>query len=138
VAADAIYFAAHHRRREMWVGGPTVKAILADKLAPGLVDRYLAQTGYAAQQTDEPADPDRPHNLWHPVDARGGGDFEAHGSFDQRAYEYSTALAITKARPLLQAAALGCVGLVAGVAAARLMRNGVSHSPRRLCSMQGH
>jgi NAD(P)-dependent dehydrogenase (short-subunit alcohol dehydrogenase family) len=124
VAADAIYFAAHHRRRELWVGGPTVKAILADKIAPGLVDRYLAQTGYAAQQTEEPADPDRPHNLWHPVDARGGGDFGAHGAFDRRAYESSTALAMSKARPWLQVAALGCVGLVAGVAAARLLRNG--------------
>jgi short-subunit dehydrogenase len=128
VAADAIYFAARHRRRELWVGGPTVKAILADKIAPGLVDHYLAKTGFAAQQTDEPADPARPDNLWQPVDAEGRGDFGAHGAFDHRAYDYSTALAFTKARPWLETAALGCVGMLAGMVVARWIGNGAVSS----------
>ena len=64
VAAEAIYFAAHNPRREFYVGLPTVEAIVADKLAPGLLDRYLARTGYDSQQYDGAEDPNRPHNLW--------------------------------------------------------------------------
>jgi NAD(P)-dependent dehydrogenase (short-subunit alcohol dehydrogenase family) len=128
VAADAIYFAAHHRRRELWVGGPTVRAIIADKIAPGLVDRYLAQTGYASQQTDQPADPRRLDNLWQPVDAEGRGDFGAHGAFDHRAYDSSTALAMTKARPWLQTAAAGCAVALGGFAIARFLTNGADHT----------
>ena len=124
VAADAIYFAARHRRREIWVGGPTVKAIIADKIAPGLLDIYLAENGYASQQTDQPVDPERPHNLWQPVDADGRGDYGAHGEFDGRAHSYSPALTLSKARPWLQKVALGCTALLAGVAATRLIGNG--------------
>lgn len=122
VAADAIFFAAHHRRRELWVGGPTVAAIVGDKIAPELLDRYLAATGYAAQQTDQPADPQRPNNLWEPVDGQGGGDFGAHGAFDRRAHDHCPALALTKIRPWLEAAAVGCAALAAIYAAARYAR----------------
>jgi NAD(P)-dependent dehydrogenase (short-subunit alcohol dehydrogenase family) len=83
VAARAIVWAADHPRRELYVGWPTVKAILGNKLFAGLLDRYLAQTGYQGQQTAEPADPHRPHNLWQPVDDT--HDLGAHGSFDRRA-----------------------------------------------------
>ncbi len=81
VAAEAIYFAAHNPRREFYVGLPTVKAIVADKIAPALVDHYLARTGYDSQQYDGNEDPNRPHNLWQPVP----GDQGAHGAFDARA-----------------------------------------------------
>lgn len=81
VAADAIYFAAHYPRREFYVGWPSAKAIMANKIAPGLLDRILACTGYDAQQYDGPEDPNRAHNLWEPVP----GDHGAHGSFDERA-----------------------------------------------------
>lgn len=77
IAAEAVYWAAHHDRRELWVGLPTVKAILGDRVAPGLLDRYLASMGYDSQQTDEPEDPSRPDNLWEPVP----GDHGAHGRF---------------------------------------------------------
>ena len=63
VAARAILFAATHRRREVWVGFPTMKAILAGRFAPGLVDRYLAWAGYSGQLTAEPASPNAPGNL---------------------------------------------------------------------------
>ena len=56
VAAEAIVCAADHPRRELMVGWPTVKAIVGNAVAPGLADRYLADTGYDAQQTDEPLD----------------------------------------------------------------------------------
>jgi hypothetical protein len=134
IAADAIYFAAHHKRREIWVGRPTVQAIVADKIAPGLVDRYLAEEGYSSQQTDEPEDPNRPDNLWQPVDADGRGDYGAHGQFDHRAHRYSPALAISKARPWLQWTALGCAALAAGVAAGRWLTNGSAPSRSRLPS----
>jgi NAD(P)-dependent dehydrogenase (short-subunit alcohol dehydrogenase family) len=85
LAAEAIYFAAHHPRREFYVGLPTVGAILADKIAPGLFDRYLARTGYDSQQYDGAENPNRPENLWQPV----GGDHGAHGAFDARARNWS-------------------------------------------------
>jgi short-subunit dehydrogenase len=85
VGARAVYWAAHHNRREVWVGGPTVEAILANKIAPGVLDHYLAKTGYHAQQTDEPEHPNRPDNLWKPLP----GDHGAHGRFDRRAHNHS-------------------------------------------------
>jgi hypothetical protein len=87
-AAEAIYFAAHNPRREFYVGLPTVKAIVADKIAPGLLDRYLARTGYDSQQYDGAEDPNRLDNLWHPVP----GDRGTHGAFDARARNWSPQL----------------------------------------------
>jgi NAD(P)-dependent dehydrogenase (short-subunit alcohol dehydrogenase family) len=77
IAAEAIMWSAQHRRRELSVGVPTVAAIWGNKIASGLLDRYLAATGYDSQQTEQPADPDRPHNLWTPLP----GDHGAHGRF---------------------------------------------------------
>ena len=79
IAADAIVWAAHHDRRELYVAMPTATAIIGDKIASGLADRYLAANGYDAQQTDEPEDPHRPDNLYQPVD--GERDFGRHGRF---------------------------------------------------------
>jgi NAD(P)-dependent dehydrogenase (short-subunit alcohol dehydrogenase family) len=113
VAARAIVWAAHRRRREVWVGGPTVRAILADRLAPGYADRQLARTGYDAQQTDEPADPARPHNLWRPL----AGDHGAHGRFDDRAGDWSAQLWTTRHRR-----SVALAGLAAALAALALVR----------------
>src|SRR4051794_23585770 len=69
VAADAVLYAADHpRRREYWVGGSTALTLAANAVAPGLLDRYLARTGFAGQQTDERQPADQPANLWEPVD----------------------------------------------------------------------
>ncbi|MFP5346385.1 MAG: SDR family oxidoreductase, partial [Actinomycetes bacterium] len=85
VAAKALLYAADHpRRREYWVGGSTAATLAANKFVPGLLDRYLARTGYKSQQTDQPRSPDQPANLWHPADGPGGHDFGAHGRFDDR------------------------------------------------------
>lgn len=81
VIAEAIVWAARHKRRELFVGFSTIKAIAADRLAPRLADRYLAHQGYDSQQTNEPVEPNRQNNVWHPV----RGDHGAHGSFDKRA-----------------------------------------------------
>ena len=85
VAAEAIVWAAHHRRREVWVGGPTVKAIAGNRAAPWLADLYLASNGYDAQQQESLDKPDRPHNLWEPLP----GDAGAHGEFDDQAQSFS-------------------------------------------------
>jgi NAD(P)-dependent dehydrogenase (short-subunit alcohol dehydrogenase family) len=112
VAAQAIVWAAQSGRREIWVGMPTVKAILADKMAPGLLDRVLARTGYDSQQTNEPADPTRPDNLWSPV----SGDHGAHGRFDARAKPISLQVWGTRHRRELAVVA-GMAALAMGVMA---------------------
>ena len=130
VAAEAVFWAAHSDRRELWVGGPTVQAILANRVAPGLLDHYLAHTGYEAQQTDEPEDPNRPDNLWHPVP----GDHGAHGSFGDRATDYSPQLWAAMHRGAITLGALLGVGVglaAMGLAAAtrRRREDEFSHVP---------
>jgi hypothetical protein len=85
VAARAVVHAADHpRRREYWVGASTMATLVANAVAPGLLDRYLARTGFKSQQTGEPKDPDQPANLWKPADGSEGRDYGAHGLFDDR------------------------------------------------------
>jgi NAD(P)-dependent dehydrogenase (short-subunit alcohol dehydrogenase family) len=116
VAADAIVWAAHHDRRELNVGFSTSAVLLANKLIPGLADSYLAWTGYEAQQTDDPTDPNRRHNLWHPVP----GDHGARGDFDRRASAHSPQLWANTHRGWLALAGVG----VAGILTAALWRKG--------------
>lgn len=85
VIARAIYWSAHHDRRESLVGITTVGAIWANKFFPGLIDRYLARTGYQSQQGGERLPPDRPDNLMQPVQK----DFGVHGRFDRGAVRVS-------------------------------------------------
>ncbi|MGH2718536.1 MAG: SDR family oxidoreductase [Actinomycetota bacterium] len=84
VAARAVLWAAEHNRREWWVGASTAATLLANAVAPGILDRYLAKTGFDSQQTSQPEDPDRPVNLWEPVDIN--DDYGSHGRFDARAH----------------------------------------------------
>jgi hypothetical protein len=109
VAARAIVWASEHRRREVYVGAPTVATIIADKIAPGLLDRYLGRTGYDSQQTPEPEDPGRADNLFEPIE----GDVGAHGRFDPRASARSPQLWATLHRGRLTAAGLGAAALAA-------------------------
>ncbi len=111
VAAEAIVWAVYCDRREVNVGWPTVKAVWGNNVVPGYADRYLAKHGYDAQMIDEPEDPNRPNNLWHPLP----GDHGAHGVFDDRAIPHSTELELNKNRPWIFAA--GAMLLLAGVAA---------------------
>jgi NAD(P)-dependent dehydrogenase (short-subunit alcohol dehydrogenase family) len=117
VAAEAIVWAAGQRRREVYVGWPTVAAIAGDKAAPALADWYLARTGYDAQQTNEPEDSERPHNLWEPVDR--DRDAGARGRFDGSASTSSTQLWATQHR--------GAVAAVAGVLAIALVARRSMH-----------
>jgi short-subunit dehydrogenase len=103
VAAKAIVWAAEHRRRELLVGWPVWMALLGQRLAPGLMDRYLADSGWEAQQTDEPMTGRPPDNVDRPVAV----DVAAHGAFDAEASSSSPLLWLDLHR-----------GAVAGVAAA--------------------
>jgi NAD(P)-dependent dehydrogenase (short-subunit alcohol dehydrogenase family) len=94
VAAEAIYFAATHRRREHWVGWPAAKAIISTKLFPGFLDQLLARTAYAGQHSEEWLAADREDNLYEPV----AGDHGAHGRFDARSQATSKQLWFSKHR----------------------------------------
>lgn len=107
VGADAVHWAAQNRRREMFVGMPTVKAIYGNAIAPRYADRKLAEIGYDAQQTDEPEDPARPDNLWSPVP----GDWAAHGRFDACAKRSSPEVWASMHRSMLGAAGAGLAAL---------------------------
>lgn len=115
VAAEAVHHAAGHpRRREYWVGGSTVATLLADRIAPGLLDRYLARTGFGAQQTSEPRCSAGSGNLWGPGDEAPGSDHGAHGRFDEQAKATSAQLWASRHRGRL-------AGLVAAGAALVLL-----------------
>lgn len=107
VGADAVYWAAHHDRRELFVGWPTVKAVWGQKLVPGFADRYLAGAGYDGQQYDGLEDPNRPNNLWEPVP----GPFEAHGNFTDRAAPASKELWLDTHRAWIGAGAAAAAAL---------------------------
>ncbi|RKT14104.1 short-subunit dehydrogenase [Paraburkholderia sp. RAU2J] len=107
VAARAIAWAATHRRREVYVGTSTMKAILANKLAPGWLDRYLGRTGYQSQQREEPADPHAHANLWQPVP----GAHRTHGPFDDMAKARSAALWLDTHRSIAFAGALALAAI---------------------------
>jgi NAD(P)-dependent dehydrogenase (short-subunit alcohol dehydrogenase family) len=102
VAAEAIFWAAHHDRPEVYVGWPTVKAIVGNKIAPRLADWYLARNGYSSQQTDEPVESDRRDNLWEPVP----GDHGAHGDFGARSLSSSWQFLLNKHKTGLTLAGL--------------------------------
>ncbi len=123
-ALGVVHAADHPRRREYQVGRSTVSTILGNKFAAGLLDRYLARTGYASQQTEQPRDRDRPANLWRPADDVPGKDFGAHGAFDDRSARRSPQMWISHHRGLLGAVgAAGAVGgAVGGAVAAGLAR----------------
>ena len=110
VAARAIVFAVRSRRRDIWVGLPTIKAIVANRIAPGLLDRYLAGSGYTGQLTELPHPADAPNNLFQPVP----GDYGAHGRFDDSAQSLSLAFFTDRHRTAFWAAAAG-VAIVLGM-----------------------
>jgi hypothetical protein len=116
VAARAVYWAAHHRRRELYVGFPTVYTIIGNKLAPWLAERYLAKTAVDGQQTDQPFDGTRAANLFEPVDV--DHDEGAHGRFDSQAHSRSAQSWLSRHRASM---ALGA-GAASAAAAALALR----------------
>jgi short-subunit dehydrogenase len=113
LAAKGVHWAAHHRRREVCVGFPAVKAIAINKWFPSLVDRVLARKGYQGQVDHEPVPEERPDNLFDPAPV----DFGTHGRFDKRAKSTSLQWWLTSNR---NAVLLG-IGALAAVAFSRRM-----------------
>ncbi|MFZ1887480.1 MAG: SDR family oxidoreductase [Candidatus Binataceae bacterium] len=114
VAARAIVWAANHKRREVYVGWPTVEAIYAQDIAPSFADRYLAKHAFDGQQTSERVSPNRPDNLFEPVQ----GEYSAHGMFDDRAKDFSVqsfmnrkSISLTSHRSLVVLAGMALTGL---------------------------
>jgi NAD(P)-dependent dehydrogenase (short-subunit alcohol dehydrogenase family) len=117
VAARGVVFAADHpRRRQYWVGGSTAATIVANRLAPALLDRYLARTGYGSQQTAQPAGPGRPDNLVQPVDGTHGHDHGSRGAFDGRSHQRSPQLWVSQHARLASGALAGAAVLGAFLA----------------------
>ena len=119
IAAEAIHFAAHSRRKSVKLGWPTLEAIWGDRFASPLLDRYLAATGFSGQQADEPVSPDRKDNLYQPV----SGDHGAHGRFDAKARAHSSQLWLTRHRTPI-GLAVACLGL----AVSAVLKRGGSRS----------
>jgi hypothetical protein len=111
VAAKAIYYAAHHHRRTIYVGSATAQTIIGNMLFPGLLDNVLAKNGYQGQQTAEDELAGRPDNLWEPV----AEDRGSHGSFDHIAKDSSMELEATTNRGATAAVALAAGLLTAGL-----------------------
>jgi len=120
VAARAVLYAADHpNRREYWVGGSTAATLVANKVAPGLLDRYLARTGFGSQQRPQRHDPADRGNLFEPVDTPAGADEGAHGDFDDRAHHRSLQLWASQHHGLL---AVTAGALATAATAARTLR----------------
>lgn len=119
IARAILHAADHPGRREYRVGGSTVATLLANAIAPGLLDRYLARTGRDAQQTADPRPPDQPDNLWTPLDDT--RDHGAHGRFDDEAHPHCAQAWVDRHRLPLAAGAVGVGVLMMGM---RLVRKG--------------
>jgi len=120
VAARAVVNAADHpRRKQYYVGASTAATILANKLAPALLDRYLARTGYASQQTDAGEPGIRKTNLWHPADEAPEHDYGAHGTFDETSHPRSAQAALARHPGLVLAGATGAAATALGAAIRR-------------------
>lgn len=119
VIADAITYIADHYRRQLYIGLSTVIVIMGNKFAAGFGDWYLGKTGYKSQQTNQKADPNRPNNLWAPVDE--SRDYGAHGAFDDRASGKSWQLWADMHRGTLALAGAGLASVI-GALVVRKMR----------------
>jgi hypothetical protein len=115
VCGRAVAHVAEHPRRTTWVGLPTALTILGNRVAPVLLDWYLAKTNVKGQQSPEHDPPGRESNTWKPVY---GGEVAAHGSFDDQAHAHSPQLWASQNRGVLA----GAVGGAAALVAARRLR----------------
>ncbi len=122
IARSVVHAADHPQRREYWCGETTAMTLIANAIAPGLLDRYLARTGFGSQQTNEPNPADAPANLWRPVDGPTGTDHGAHGRFDERALAHSPQAWLSRHHAVAGATAAGMLAAV-GVVAGRTTRS---------------
>ncbi|WP_407292572.1 SDR family oxidoreductase [Stutzerimonas zhaodongensis] len=116
VAARAILRAANEAPRELWLGRASFQAIIGNMFMPGLLDRMMAKQAWSGQLTDEPADTQRPDNLFEPVE----GLHRIDGRFDDRVKDHALGLSSEAVGKLavagLAAATVGAVALAASIA----------------------
>jgi NADP-dependent 3-hydroxy acid dehydrogenase YdfG len=118
VIADAVTWVTDHYRRELFIGLNTAIIIQGNKFFPAFGDWYLGKTGYKSQQTGQKADPNRPNNIWQPVDEN--KDYGAHGAFDSRARSKSWQLWVdTHPGVAMLIGATGLAGIAGAVALLR-------------------
>ncbi|HEX7025653.1 MAG TPA: SDR family oxidoreductase [Gammaproteobacteria bacterium] len=111
LAATATLEAVKQRRREVWVGFSSTKAIVGGKLFPGLLERYLAHKAYEGQCTDEILEQSREGNLFETV----RGDYGIYGRFGKKSRDNSLQLWMSLHRaPVIT----GTVAVIIGVAIA--------------------
>ena len=110
--AEAIYWAAHHRKRQLYIGGSTLAVIMGNKFFPGLGDWYLGRTAYDSQMREQPRDPNQPNNLFAPVDTT--EDYGAHGAFDDRSIDRSDEVWAAEHKGIVAGALAGIGGLAVG------------------------
>src|ERR687885_1180220 len=106
VGAEAVYWAAHERHREVFVGWPTLRAIWGQRFLPGLLDHLAAREAWDGQMYDGAPDPNHPVDLYAPVP----GHQAAHGAFDDRARDASWEMQLTMQASRLSSAVSGAVG----------------------------
>jgi NADP-dependent 3-hydroxy acid dehydrogenase YdfG len=115
IPAEAVYWASQHHRREVWVGASAVLAILGNRVAPSIADRYLARTGFKGQQIqDKPVSPERPDNLFQPQPQLAA----THGIFDDQAKTRSPQMWMATHRPAMFGALVALAAAASGVARA--------------------
>jgi hypothetical protein len=114
-----VFAAGHPGRKEYWVGASTAATLLANRVVPAVLDRYLARTGYRSQQTGEKVAADRPDNLFRPLDGSDGHDHGPHGIFDDKSHDRSPQLWIAEHARVSSGWLTGLpFGLLAGAAVA--------------------
>jgi short-subunit dehydrogenase len=127
VGAEAVYWAAHHRHREVFVGWPTARAIWGQRVIPGVLDHLAARLAWDGQMYDGAQDPNRPVDLYEPVPGHQG----AHGAFDDRALDHSWEVQLTMQASWLSTLVTGVAGSVVrmftGEQAAQQPVNGQLH-----------
>jgi NAD(P)-dependent dehydrogenase (short-subunit alcohol dehydrogenase family) len=114
VAARTIVWAAEHPRRAYWVGLSTVGTIVGNRLAPGLLDRYLARTGFRSQQTDQQPLPRGHTNLFEPLP----GDPGSHGTFDDHSFAHSPQAWLSRHRRVVLGGLVGAAAVGMGATSA--------------------
>jgi short-subunit dehydrogenase len=107
VGAEAVYWAAHQRHREVFVGWPTARAIWGQRFLPGLLDHFAARLAWDGQMYDGGREPNQPIDLYSPV----AGNQGAHGAFDSRAQDGSWELRLTMQASWIATLASGVAGL---------------------------
>ena len=118
VIAEAALWAVLHPRRELWIGWSTIKAIVGQRVAPVLLDSYLAKHAWQSQETTAlPPGHPRKHDRDN-LDAPLPGDRGARGPFSAEARSWSTELTLrTRAVPLAARVARGLTAGAAGTLA---------------------